>query len=119
MARIEQRIVKQCMRQRSPLPERIKNAPRLWLGLELYYDAFWELSTCRASGMAVMPIPWSAMRDYASTFGLDEAQEEDLFYLVRAMDNAYIEHFEKGKKTSPGEGHQSSSKGDFSSLPKR
>jgi len=82
---------------RKPLPKRIQNAPQLEMGLELYWEAFWDLSTCRAVGMGAGPIPWLAIRDYGLTFGLDEDQQEDLVYLVRMMDNAYLTHqSEKG-----------------------
>lgn len=114
-APIEQRIIKQCLRERAPFPRKIRDAPRLHLGLELYYDAFWELSTCRAAGMSLGPIPWSAIKDYAETFELDEAQQEDLFYLVRAMDNAYLDHRSKEKPKSPPPGQGSSSKGAWTS----
>ena len=101
------------MRQRSRLPDRIANAPKLFFGLELYYDAFWELNTCRSAGWGVMPIPWSSIRDYSVTFDLDEAQEEDLFYLIRVMDNAFLDYHE-GKKPSPPAGTGSSSQGAWS-----
>jgi len=80
------------MRERLPLPAKIREAPSLFQGLELYYDAFLELSSCRFTGFALGPIPWTAMRDYAEAFELDEEQKDDLFYFVRAMDVAYLEH---------------------------
>lgn len=98
------------MRERSPLPDRIANAPKLTLGLELYYDAFWELNTCRQTGWAAGQIPWTSIRDYAVTFELDEAQEEDLFYLIRVMDNAFLDYHDKGKPKSPIAAQQGSSK---------
>jgi len=92
---VEQRLIKQCLKMRRPLPDSIQNAPALELGLELYWDAFWDLSTCRPSGFGAGPIPWLAIRDYGLTFGFDDEQLEDLFYLVRVMDNAYLEHYKK------------------------
>ena len=89
------------------------------LGLELYYDAFWELSTCRATGLALGPIPWSAIKDYAVTFGLDEAQEEDLFYLVRAVDNAFLSYHAKGTGQSQPPRASQSSSGAWTSSRKR
>lgn len=80
---------------RRPLPKRIQDAPELQLGLELYWDAFWDLSTCRTSGFGAGPIPWLAVREYALTFEFDEEQMNDLFYLVRRMDNVYLEHHKK------------------------
>jgi len=78
------------MRERLPLPDRIANAPQMYLGLELYYDAFWELGSCRALGWSVGPIPWVAINDYAVAFDLDEEQRETLSYMVRVLDQAYL-----------------------------
>lgn len=79
------------MRERIPLPKRIANAPELWLGLELFYDAFWDLNSCRDLGaVGFGPIPWSAVKDYAQTFELDSEQFQDLYYYIRRMDDAYL-----------------------------
>jgi len=84
-----------------PLPQRIQNAPDLNLGLSLYFTAFWDLDTCRPVGFGYGPIPWSAVRDYALTFEFDEEQQEALFYLIRKLDNAYLQHQHKVKKNAP------------------
>ena len=92
----EARIVKQCLREGLKYPKAIANAPTLWLGLALYYDGFWEVSSDRV-GMG--PIPWSSVLRYAQLFGFSEEQTEDLLYHVRVMDNAYLEHHKpKGAK---------------------
>lgn len=88
----EQAIITACIRDRMPLPERIANAPALFLGLELYYGAFADLNTCRAEG----PISWLTIDEYAQRRGLCGEQKEDLFFFVREMDNAYLE-FQRGK----------------------
>ena len=94
---IEQRIIKQCLRSRRPFPEKIANAPSLMMGWELYWNAFWDLSTCRQSGFGAGPIPWLAIRDYAVTFGFDEDQEDDLYHFMRVLDNTFLEHHSDGK----------------------
>lgn len=101
---MEQTIIRQCMRGRLPLPERIANAPRLQIGLELYYDAFWELGSCRAFGWSMGPIPWVAINDYAETFDFDGEQREALFHYVRVMDQAYL-NFHAPKDTG-NKGHR-------------
>ena len=68
------------------------------MGLELYWDAFLDLSTCRPTGMGMGPIPWSAIRDYAVTFDFDVDQHEDLYHFIRVMDNAFIEHHRNKKE---------------------
>lgn len=87
------------MAERMPLPDKIQNAPSLWFGLELYYQAFWDLTTCRSTGWSVAPIPWSAIKEYCQVYTLDAEQTEALFYLVRQMDNAYMDYrARKGKE---------------------
>lgn len=92
------------MREGLPLPPKIANAPQLQMGLELYYDAFWELSTCRPTGWGLGPIPWHAMHEYAVAFGFDSEQRDWLFYLIRELDQAYLRHHapKKGRSKSGG-----------------
>ena len=81
------------------VPERIADAPTLALGMELYYGAFMDLSTCRQMGMGPSPIPWSVILDYARVFNFDDEQQEDLFFFVRALDKAFLDyHREKEDK---------------------
>lgn len=88
---IEQNIAKQAMRAGQPLPDRIANAPELKPGLELYMQAFFDLDSDRTHVLAPTPIPWSSVKDYAIAWGFDEEQTEDLFYLIRKMDNKHLE----------------------------
>ena len=80
------------MRRRLPLPDRIENAPRLLPGLDLYYDAFQYLSTCRQVGFSFGPIPCDAIDAYADRREFSDNQREDLFFVIREMDNAFILH---------------------------
>lgn len=91
----EQKIIEQCMRERLPLPKRIRNAPALRMGLELFYSAFLDLHSCRSAGWGAGPIPWSAIADWAGVNQLDEEQTEDLFYHVRALDDAFLAYNEQ------------------------
>ena len=86
------------MAEHLPLPKRIADAPQLPPGLELYYEAFWELSSTRAVGFALGPVPWGAVDSYATRYGFDDEQREDLVYYVRAMDNAYLKYHEPKKR---------------------
>lgn len=94
----EQTIIRQCLQVRRELPAKIRDAPELRFGLELYFGAFFDLSSCRGSGMGEGPIPWSAIADYCNAHGFEGDQIDDTFYLVRAMDNAYLGHHEKSLK---------------------
>lgn len=51
-----------------------------------------ELSTCRAIGMAMGPIPWTAVERYADREGLVGDDYEQFVVLVRMMDVAYLEY---------------------------
>jgi hypothetical protein len=93
----EKTIVEQCIRNRMPLPQSIANAPELYEGLELFYVAFMELTTCRALGMAEGPIPWTAVQSYCNELGLVGEQREDMFFHIREMDTCYLEF--RAKKT--------------------
>ena len=103
-APMEQIIIKQCQRERLPLPDKLANAPEVALGLELYYDAFWDLTTCRPAGFNIAAIPWLAMREYTVAYRFDSEQCDWLYYLMRVMDQAYMQHHapKKGKKGKTG-----------------
>ena len=75
-----------------PLPPVHANAPTLTIGLELYYQAFLDLTSCRPSGFGVCPIPWYVIRDYAETFQFDSDQEDALYYHIRAMDKVFMDY---------------------------
>lgn len=97
-APVSRTIIRQCLADGIELPSKFANAPRLWPWLKLYWDAFWDLTTCRSSGLSVAPIPWSAVRDYAETFEFDDEQTSSLYFLVRAMDNAYMDYRARKKE---------------------
>lgn len=73
----------------------MRNAPDLSPGLELYRTAFFELSSCRSFGMAVGPIPWTAINQYCRFKEFDKDQEEIAHYLIGRMDSFYLEFLSK------------------------
>jgi len=86
------------MRAGHPIPARIANAPQLGVGLDLYWLAFLELSTCRPGGMGPGAVPWTAIDRYASTMELDDDQRDDLFHHVREMDAVWLGYQERMAK---------------------
>jgi hypothetical protein len=96
----EQLILQQCMRDRLPLPEKIKNAPELELGLELYWGAFFDLHTCRPLGMEEGAIRWMDIHEYCNCLELSGGQRDDMHHHVRYMDDKYLEW--KAKKRKEG-----------------
>lgn len=92
MGPIEQNIIAQAKRCRDPIPERIRNKPRLHFNLSFFLDAFLELDTDRDVGMGFGPIPWSSLHNYAVVHELCGGAYDDFMYLLRQLDNAYIKH---------------------------
>lgn len=95
MGESEGTLIKRSREMGGPLPDRIANAPELWLGLDFFYNAFWSLCSERSSGMGAGPIPWHAMMQYADRHKLDEDMTEDLEFLIGKMDCTYLKHMEK------------------------
>lgn len=73
-----------------PLPDTIANAPELGPGLDFFYMAFLDLTSCRELGHAVGPISWLTIQRYAEVYEVEGEQREDLFYYVQGMDDAYL-----------------------------
>lgn len=63
----------------------------LHLGLELYYECFWDLTSDRQMGYGIGPIPTSMIINYGRALGLDETQMDSLLYYIRALDNVYLD----------------------------
>lgn len=92
----EKFIIEQCARQSLPLPDSIQNAPTLFQGLQLFYSAFMDLTSCRGQGYGTEgPIPWLSISQYCNIHGITGEQREDVIYHVQNMDAVYLEH--KGK----------------------
>jgi hypothetical protein len=84
------------MRSKLPLPRAIANAPQLEWDLELYWEAYTDLSTCRpASFSSVLPLPWTAVVDYAAVNGFDYEQTQSLVFFCRRMDNEFLKWHER------------------------
>jgi len=60
-------------------------------GDEFFTKAFFELHTCRSTGMGAGPIPWDKIRDYALWHRIDYDFIEDFINIIRQMDNTFLE----------------------------
>lgn len=87
---VEEKILRDCMRAQLPIPEKIKNAPQLRLGLQIFLSAFMDLSSCRPVGFGLQPIPWTAVHEYCIALGLDAIQVEDMHYFIEQLDTAWL-----------------------------
>jgi hypothetical protein len=87
---VQQSVSNSSKRLRGKVPDKFLNEPEVRFGLELYYDAFWELDRDRSHGSGYTHIPWSSIIRYIEVYDLDEDQAERLQAHLKAMDNAYI-----------------------------
>ena len=60
-------------------------------GDEFFIKAFNHLSTERPIGYSIGPIPHSKILAYAERVGLDEDFVDDFVYIIREMDEGYLE----------------------------
>lgn len=101
MGAVERNIAKQAMRAGDKMPDRIANAPELKTGLNLFLQAFFDLDAERTHALSLTPIPWTAIKAYAEFYAFDLEQTEDLFFLIRRMDDAHLKRLgEKNKGTN-------------------
>jgi len=79
------------------LPRKIKDAPELLPGLEIYHRAFNELSSTRQNtGFGPGAIPWTAINDWAIRHGLGKFEDfQRLSVFVRLMDAEYLKWWNK------------------------
>jgi hypothetical protein len=73
----------------------------------LVLEAFRSASTERQVGMALGPIPESAVHAFGDRMGLDEATMAVLRPAVRACDDAYLRWAEKRRKRAQGRSGES------------
>jgi len=92
MSGVEKNIVAQAKRFGRPIPDRIKNKPRLLPGLSFFMTSFYELQSDRPVGLGWASIPWSSLHAYAQSMQLTQTEYEDFMFLVRQLDNGYIAH---------------------------
>lgn len=98
MGEVEGSIIQQCAKTGQPLPDKIANKPQPTFGLELFLEAFYELSSDRPSGLGVGQIPFTAICQYADEYGFKGEQREDLFYFIRAIDRAIVKILQRSNK---------------------
>lgn len=75
------------------------DAPELDAGLEFYLHAYVDLSTCRPVGFGPTPLPWTAIRDYAEAYGVDDLDE--FRAIIVGVDHAILEDYAKRKPVTP------------------
>lgn len=79
------------MRFGQPLPARIRDAPDLWLGNQLYYQGFLDLTSTRRVNMSVGPLSILSVMEYAMAYGIEGEQLEDFIWMLSRLDSKYLE----------------------------
>ena len=70
------------------------------LGTELFFDGFYSLQNDRPQSMggSILPIPSAAINIYCMANELDGDLRLLFVEVVRAMDSAYLDHYDKSRK---------------------
>ena len=93
----EERIIKDCVRSKQPLPDKILNAPELNEGVGFFLLAWQELNHDRPMGFGAGPIPSASIRNFCHDLDMDD---DDIFVferVIRAVDRFFLEHSNKKK----------------------
>lgn len=75
----------------------LRSAPRMDDGLAAMTRAYVQLSTCRAIGMGIGPIPWDRMLEWARHHGLDHDATEHLIEVLMLVDAETLRRANKAK----------------------
>jgi hypothetical protein len=81
-----------------PLPKAVMEAQEVHEGLEIYWEAFVDLSTCRG-GMGDGPIPWNQAAIYADRLEMDDEEFDDFWFYISQMDDAWLDYQARKNKT--------------------
>lgn len=90
----EVEVLRQCYKRGDDPPESFQNAPELRQDLQPFWNAYEELATCRSyAGMSgvPLPIPWTAIDQYAVRYKFTGEMYEDLVDIIRQVDRAFLE----------------------------
>jgi citrate lyase alpha subunit len=104
---VEEKAEVELKRRRSKQQEIPDNLlpPLMHLGLEVYFDAFANLSTTRAAHNA--PISWLSTEEYADRLGFDDDVRQELHHHVRHLDRVFLEVMTKtAKERQKGRGNE-------------
>jgi hypothetical protein len=70
-----------------PLPEKISNAPKMLVGLDIYFNAFTDLSAFRNPSDSLR---WESVNQYCKENDITGIQRENMFYHLSSLDKLYI-----------------------------
>ena len=100
---MEQRILETCMREGLPIPERMRNAPSLKPGLELFLVAYTDLDRGRPVIYGdYSSLSWDLIDRWCHAHGIFGETREDVFAHVRSLDDAYLKWRESKRPKGKG-----------------
>ena len=96
-ADVEANMIRQAKNCREPIPKSIQNKPLLREGLMFFLNAFYDLDTERNTS-DLERLPWSALNAYGEKAGCVGIEAERFEYLMRYLDNAYLNDLAEKQK---------------------
>lgn len=81
------------------LPAEIEKEPEISVEEWWWFDCYEQLHFDRTIGMTPGPIPSWAIRRLAADERLTRNEAEDMEFIVRRLDEAYLDHCEKKMKS--------------------
>lgn len=103
-----EQIILECENRGIELPQKLQNAPELWLGLGIYWEAFLRLSSGRqASGFGVGPISWIQIEEYCDRQRVSNDQRLIFHHHISCLDRAYLD-FKAREAKAKAKANQSS-----------
>lgn len=78
-----------------PYPQFILDAPALDDGLSVFWDAFWDLMTCR-DGLGGL-VPWTAIELYCDRLEADKSLRRLMHRYFRGMETFHRDFMKKAK----------------------
>lgn len=89
-----------------------------WLEAQFLLNVFMDLNTTRPPGMmGLLLIPWTAVMWYADRLGLDHEAAQNLWLLIRDVDQRYVQ--EANKKAEARNNTNTPGAGNRKAIPQR
>jgi hypothetical protein len=84
-----------------PAPDWYADEPAIHPEEEWYVQAFYDLSTCRNTGMSLGAIPWRDIMLYAEFHEIDDQLFPIFKAVITAMDATFLRFHDKAQKDAP------------------
>lgn len=78
----------------------LAQSPKLDSDHRLYWDAFWELSSCRLSAMSIGQIPMTAMFEWCYFYEYTREESHFFVQVLRLLDAGYMKTVTERQKSA-------------------